>query len=100
MKAAAVDYTRRFLALVIAAAERAGYLGNWVLAFGATGLQGLDAASGSRDVSPEIHYDEETHTQAISATWVEIADTPALSRAASSDDSPERWTPKTGTKPS
>jgi hypothetical protein len=43
---AAANYTRRFLALVLAAAEHAGYFGNWALAFGATGLAGLRAYSG------------------------------------------------------
>lgn len=41
---AAVVHTRRFLALVMAATEHAGYLGSWALAFGATGLKGLRAA--------------------------------------------------------
>lgn len=41
--AAAVNCTRRFLALTLAAAQRASYFGNWVVAFGATGLRGLPA---------------------------------------------------------
>jgi hypothetical protein len=37
----AVTYTRQFVALTVAAAEHADYLGSWILAAGATGIRGL-----------------------------------------------------------
>jgi hypothetical protein len=51
---AAVLYARQFVALVGAAAEQAGYLGTWVLAVGATGVQGLPVYDlvDRRDSSP------------------------------------------------
>jgi hypothetical protein len=37
----AVTYARQFVALTAAAADQAGYLGNWILAAGATGIKSL-----------------------------------------------------------
>lgn len=39
--AGAVTYARQFIALTAAASDQAGYLGNWIFAAGATGIQGL-----------------------------------------------------------
>jgi hypothetical protein len=56
----AVTYARQFVALTAAAADHAGYLGNWILAAGATGMQGLPVheyllrgRSGPRQDAPE-----------------------------------------------
>ncbi|MFI6705378.1 helix-turn-helix domain-containing protein [Nonomuraea sp. NPDC050478] len=68
---AAVNYTRRFLALVVAAAEEAGYFGNWALAFGATGLRGLRAFT-SRQVLGRAQYNEDTYAETTSVSWAEL----------------------------
>jgi hypothetical protein len=73
LDAAAVTYTRRFLALVRAAGEKAGYFGNWALAFGATGLKGMAAhnpnvfSSGTRAL-----YYEDTYTETTTVSWAEL----------------------------
>ena len=69
---AAVVHTRRFLALVLAAAERAGYLGNWALAFGATGVKGLRAAPSQQVFWEGDHYNQDTYSAATSVTWAEL----------------------------
>jgi hypothetical protein len=78
LDAAALDYTHRFLALVRAAADQAGYFGNWALAFGATGLQGL-RAYGSNNIaffSASAVYDVDTYTQTTSVSWAELINVP------------------------
>ncbi|MBP2707363.1 ATP-binding protein [Microbispora sp. RL4-1S] len=74
---AAVGHTRRFLALVFAAAEEAGYFGNWALAFGATGLNGLRAYT--RNTWPSgnrARYDEDAYTRTTATTWAELNKAP------------------------
>lgn len=76
---AIVNYTRRFLALVLAAGEISGYFGNWALAIGATGLNGLRAGptQGSwLGASPQARFDEDTYALATEATWAELNNTP------------------------
>jgi hypothetical protein len=75
---AAVTYTRRFLGLVLAAAEQGGYFGNWALAFGATGLTGLRGYSGTSilDVRRTARYDEDAYAQSTGATWAELNHSP------------------------
>lgn len=73
----AVAYTRRFLALVLAAGEHAGYFGNWAFAVGATGVKGLRVAPGRHgfwDDSPR--YNQDTYTAATEVTWAELNQTP------------------------
>lgn len=76
---AAVEYTRRFLALVHAAGEQAGYFGNWALAIGATGLSGLRSFTGSQDFGrfgARARYDEDVYTETTEASWAELTKTP------------------------
>jgi hypothetical protein len=56
----AVTYARQFVTLTAAAADRADYRGNWILAAGATGMQGMPVheylqrgRSGPRQDAPE-----------------------------------------------
>jgi hypothetical protein len=74
----AVNLTRRFLALVQAAAEEAGYFGNWALALGATGLNGLQTHSGATTLGfgNPARYDEDTYTETTAATWAELTQAP------------------------
>jgi hypothetical protein len=46
---APVLYVRRLIALTVAAAQEAGYFGNWVLAVGATGLEGRQSVRQSQE---------------------------------------------------
>lgn len=80
---AAVESTRRFLALVREAAERAGYFGNWALAFGATGLKGLRAHGIDRDhlFPPDAALEVDDYAESTGATHAELAAAPgALTR--------------------
>jgi hypothetical protein len=68
----AVTYARQFIALTTAAADHADYQGNWILAAGATGIQGLPVheflvrgRSGPRPDSP-------TYQQATTASYAEL----------------------------
>lgn len=75
---AAVDCTRRFLALVQAAAERGGYFGNWALAFGATGIKGMRAHGIDRDkyFSPDAAIEVDDYAESTSATYAELTTAP------------------------
>ena len=94
---AAIYYTRRFLALVLAASEHAGYFGNWALAIGATGLKGLQAIPGDRPFAPEARYDEDIYTQTTDTTWAELNDCPGTITRRILDDSSEPLKPRTPT---
>lgn len=74
----AVNLTRRFLALVRAAAEEAGYFGNWAMALGATGLNGLQTHSGATTLGfgNPARYDEDTYTETTAVTWAELTQAP------------------------
>jgi hypothetical protein len=76
---AAVNFTRRFLALVVATAQQAGYLGNWSLAFGATRLR--DRApytpNGSwAALGPTHRYNKDSFARSTGATWAELQAAP------------------------
>ncbi|MFB9836698.1 hypothetical protein [Actinoallomurus acaciae] len=73
----AVNLTCRFLALVRAAAEEAGYF-NWAMALGATGLNGLQTHSGatSPGFGNPARYDEDTYTETTAATRAELTQAP------------------------
>lgn len=75
---AAVDCTRRFLALTRAAAEYAGYFGNWTLAFGATGLKGRRAHGSDRAnyFPPEAAIEVDNYAESTSTTWAELTTAP------------------------
>jgi hypothetical protein len=80
---AAVECTRRFLALVLAAAELADYFSNWALAFGATGLKGMRAHGIDRDryFSPEAALEVDDYAESTGATYAELTTAPgALTR--------------------
>ena len=75
---AAVDCTRRFLALVRAAAEQGGYFGNWALAFGATGLKGMRAHGIDRGKysPPDAAIEVDDYAESTSATYTELTTAP------------------------
>ena len=75
---ASVECTRRFLALVREAAERANYFGNWALAFGATGLRGMRAhgIDGANYYSPEAALEVDDYAESTGATYAELTDAP------------------------
>ncbi|MEV8639301.1 ATP-binding protein [Streptosporangium sp. NPDC051023] len=76
LAAAAVGHTRRFLTLVLAAAQEAGYFGNWALAIGATGLNGLRAYTNNGiGFGPRARSDEDTYTRTTGVTWAELNST-------------------------
>lgn len=80
---AAVECTRRFLALVRAAAEHADYFGNWALAFGATGLKGRRAHGIDRDkyYSPEAALEVDDYAESTGTAYAELMTAPgALTR--------------------
>ncbi|WP_395107598.1 helix-turn-helix domain-containing protein [Actinomadura sp. SCN-SB] len=76
IEAVAVIHARRFLALVVAAGEHAGYFGNWALALGATGLQGLRPAPGRNFWGDGPAYDRDIYTAATAATRAELNQAP------------------------
>lgn len=76
MDAAAVNCTRRFLALALAAAETAGYFGNWAVAFGATGLRGMPAHGMTLGFASRARYDEDSYTETTSVSWAELDNRP------------------------
>jgi hypothetical protein len=72
----AVTYARQFIALTAAAADHANYLGNWILAAGATGIKGipvhdylLHGRSGPRQDAP-------VYQRATSASYAELLKQP------------------------
>ncbi|GAA0989181.1 hypothetical protein GCM10009555_072600 [Acrocarpospora macrocephala] len=79
LDAVMVSYTRRFLALLTAVSERAGFYGNWALAVGANGLDGLSAMpTGSMSRFDTLGtYDGDTYTKGVQVTWAELTSTPA-----------------------
>jgi hypothetical protein len=68
-------YTRQLIALTVAAAKRAGYLGNWVLAAGATNLRGKYSYEYARsrwnDEGPR--YDADTYERVTMASYAELS---------------------------
>lgn len=74
---AVITYARQFVAVTAAAAEHAGYLGTWVLAAGATGLQGLPVHDHLITGNPSPHYDAADYRQATTASYAELLGQPA-----------------------
>ncbi|MGP3951309.1 AlbA family DNA-binding domain-containing protein [Streptomyces sp. 7N604] len=75
--AIAVGLTRRFLALIVAAAEEGSYFGNWAIGFGATGLQGMPAISDRAVIDEDSpRYHEDTYMEATAATWADLTTKP------------------------
>lgn len=75
---AAVECTRRFLALVQSAADHADYFGKWALAFGATGLKGMRAHGIDRDkyFPPEAALEVDHYAESTGATYAELTTAP------------------------
>ena len=71
----AVSLTLRFLAIVVAAAGEADYVGNWALAFGATRLRGRRAFNPEHQGSP-ARYSRDDYSQATATTWAELNNAP------------------------
>lgn len=73
---AVITYTRQFIALTRAAAEHAGYLGTWILAAGATGIQGLPVHDYVLQGDPSPHYDAADYRRATTASYAELLHQP------------------------
>jgi hypothetical protein len=73
---ALIMYARQFIALTRAAAEHAGYLGTWVLAAGATGIQGLPVRDYVLQGDPSPHYDAADYRRATTASYAELLHQP------------------------
>lgn len=72
LPSAVITYTRQFIALTRAAAEHAGYLGIWILAAGATGIQGLPVHDYVLQGNPSPHYDAADYRRATTASYAEL----------------------------
>lgn len=75
--AAAVALTRRFIAMVTATAEEAGYTGSWSLAVGATSLRGRRAYPDTYNgFATTARYDRDDYRQVTGTTWAELNEAP------------------------
>jgi hypothetical protein len=78
-EAGAILFVRRFLPVIVAAAQEAGYFGNWSLAVGITGLGGCKSYRMSQSamrMSNEIVYSEDIYERATEATYAELTTKP------------------------
>jgi hypothetical protein len=76
---AAVIYTRQLIALTLAAAEEAGYFGNWLLGIGATGLKGKCAyqmSHGYISDRAKQPYDSDEYIRTCLVTYAELNQSP------------------------
>jgi hypothetical protein len=73
---AGVMYVRQFIALVTAIAESVGYLGPWILAAGATGIQNLAVYDFVRHGDSSPRYDAPDYRRATTTSYVELAKQP------------------------
>lgn len=72
---AVIIFVRRFLAVLEAAAEAGGYLGNWTLAIGITGLKGCKSYrmnKSSMRTSNELVYSGDVYERATEASYAEL----------------------------
>lgn len=67
-----MTYARQFIALTAAAADHASYLGNWILAAGATGIQGLPAHEYLQRGRSSPRPDSPTYLRATTASYAEL----------------------------
>lgn len=76
--AGAVKYARQFIALTAAAADHASYLGNWILAAGATGIKGLPAHENEdfRSAPAGPRQDASVYRRATTASYAELLKQP------------------------
>lgn len=77
-ESAAVIYVRRLCAIAFAAAEEAGYFGNWAIAMGATGLRGTSSFAMSQSVWEEggVPYIDDEYREGTLATYAELSKRP------------------------
>lgn len=77
----AVGFTRQLIAITAAAAERGGYVGAWVLGFGATGLQGTVSHRLAQNMGSGTPYGEDTYKRVVMASYADLLTKPgALAR--------------------
>jgi hypothetical protein len=76
--AGAVMYVRHLIALVLAAADQAGYAGNWALAVGATNLRGRRSYESRKgwDATDGPRFGEDTYQRAAVASHAQLLGTP------------------------
>jgi len=74
---AVVSYARQFVALTAAAAEHAGYFGNWILAAGATGITGLPVHDYLLRGHAGPRYHAPDYQRASIASYAELVRQPA-----------------------
>lgn len=72
LTAGAVTYARQFIALTVAAADHASYLGNWILAAGATGIEGLAVHEYLQRGRPSTRPDSPIYLRATTASYAEL----------------------------
>lgn len=72
----AVSLFRRFLALVLTAAEHTGYFGNWELGLAATRLRSLRSYNNTTGFATTARYDADDYLQTTSVTWPELNGAP------------------------
>lgn len=74
----AVGFTRQAIALAAAAADAGGYLGNWTIAFGATGLRGTYSYKHSQGWGggQGPAFGEESYKRATVVTYAQLSKTP------------------------
>jgi len=73
---AVITYARQFIALTAAAAEHAGYIGTWLLAAGATGIQGIPVHDYLLQGDPSPRYDAADYRRATTASYAELVKQP------------------------
>lgn len=73
---AAALYTRRFVALVGAAAREGGYFGEWLFAAGATAVKGLRSFEAYQNRYEGPRYDEADYRSGAVATYGDVTDRP------------------------
>ncbi|MGV9211096.1 AlbA family DNA-binding domain-containing protein [Micromonospora sp. RB23] len=76
--AGAVMYARHLIALVLAAADQAGYVGNWALAVGATNLRGRRSYEyrNGWDATDGPRFGEDTYRKAAVVSHAQLLATP------------------------
>jgi hypothetical protein len=72
----AIGLAHRLVALAAAAAEVSGYLGDWALAFGATGLMNSYSHFLSIEWSEGSPYPEDVYTDSVVASYSELVKRP------------------------
>lgn len=71
-EAMAIGFTRQFLAITAAVADRGGYVGAWMLGFGATGLQGTVSHRLAQNMGSGAPYGEDIYRRVAVASYAEL----------------------------